>query len=609
MTRIRPILSSIGGVLGVVLLLSLFAGKASTQDLNWWTTDALEKVRPNDPPPTGTPQGAQLYAARNEFEPFQLVLRSDTRDIGNVDVQISNLTGPGGAVIANDSFTIYFEPYLNLSNSSMRPGPAGEWPDPLIPKVDRYVGEVRNAFPFTLKRSRNQPIWVELYVPANAQPGTYSGQVKVSGDQLPPVSVPVTLSVWNFSLPSTSTLKTTFGLNGLSAMKQHRAQYSDQALLAITYLYAKSALWHRISIHSGTLTPPPFTGDANNLQIDWKSYDQEVAPFLDGTVFTPDQPLYGAKANTVDLRVHGSAGTPELKIAYWRQWVNHFAAKGWLDRLFYYVWDEPTPDKNQQIVSLATLAHTADPRIRTLVTTTLDPELKGAIDIWTPLVNCVDSKPNFPPMCDRSIPRQGYDAEIQRGKTLWWYQSCISHGCNGPGGDYFRGWPNYLIDAPGVANRVFQWQAWKFDIAGELYFNLDEAFSRTNDPWTDVYFFGGNGDGTFFYPGRPDRIGGASDIPIESIRLKLLREGLEDYEYLNLLASIGLGGCVDEVVSRVVNKAYQWALDPDEFYAARRELGDRLNAQLGGGSDAVPSRAQIRYNPPREAGALCPASQ
>jgi hypothetical protein len=607
-SRMRKLGSVAGSGMAVLALLSMFVGKANTQDLSWWTTNPLVKVRPTDLPPSGAPQAAQLYAARNEFEPFQLVLRSDLRDIPNMDVQISDLAGQDGASIASRSFTIYFEKYLNLAYSSTQPGPGGEWPDPLIPKVDRYTGEARNAFPFTLKRGRNQPIWIELYVPPDTPAGSYSGNVTVSGDQLTPISVPVTISVWKFALPSTSSLPNTFGLNGLGALKQHRSQYSDQDLRAITYLYAKAALWHRISIHSGTLTPPPFTGGTNNLQIDWTAYDQEVAPFLDGTVFSPDQPLYGAKASTVDLRIHGNANTPELKVAYWQQWVNHFSTKGWLDRLFYYVWDEPTADKDPQIVSLASLAHAADSRIRTLVTTTYDSALASVIDIWTPPVNCVDSKPGFAPMCDRVIPRSGYDPEIQRGKSLWWYQSCISHGCNGPGGDYFHGWPNYLIDAPGTANRVFPWITWKNNVAGELYFNMDENYSRTTDPWTDVYYFGGNGDGSFFYPGRPDRIGGTTDIPIESIRLKLIREGLEDYEYLNLLTTMGLGGCVDTVVSRIVNKAYQWALDPDEFYAARLALANTLNAQIGGASEPVANRKIRLFTPPREQGPLCAAS-
>ena len=44
------------------------------------------------------------------------------------------------------------------------------------------------------------------------------------------------------------------------------------------------------------------------------------------------------------------------------------------------------------------------------------------------------------------------------------------------------------------------------------------------------FIHGGNGDGTLFYPGTPARIGGTHDIPIESVRLKRIRDGREDYE-------------------------------------------------------------------------------
>jgi len=40
-------------------------------------------------------------------------------------------------------------------------------------------------------------------------------------------------------------------------------------------------------------------------------------------------------------------------------------------------------------------------------------------------------------------------------------------------------------------------------------------------PGTVVFLFGGNGDGTLFYPGSPDRIGGHTGIPVDSIRLKI----------------------------------------------------------------------------------------
>ena len=53
--------------------------------------------------------------------------------------------------------------------------------------------------------------------------------------------------------------------------------------------------------------------------------------------------------------------------------------------------------------------------------------------------------------------------------------------------------------------------------------------------------YGGNGDGYMLYPGTVDRIGGTTGVPIESIRLKHVRDGYEDFEYLQLLeASVRL---------------------------------------------------------------------
>ena len=48
---------------------------------------------------------------------------------------------------------------------------------------------------------------------------------------------------------------------------------------------------------------------------------------------------------------------------------------------------------------------------------------------------------------------------------------------------------------------------------------------------------GGNGEGTLFYPGRPDKIGGKDHIPVSSLRLTMIREGNEDYEYMILAAA------------------------------------------------------------------------
>src|SRR5215471_7770263 len=123
-------------IAAVPLVLTSFRPPAPS--LVWWTTTTLDKVHPSDSPPENLDKSVSVSAARNEFEPFQIVLRSVSQQIEMVDVEVSDLTGPQGAVISKQNFTVYFERFLNLKAASNVEGRAGEWPDPLIPRVDRY---------------------------------------------------------------------------------------------------------------------------------------------------------------------------------------------------------------------------------------------------------------------------------------------------------------------------------------------------------------------------------------------------------------------------------------------------------------------------------------
>jgi len=114
-----------------------------------------------------------------------------------------------------------------------------------------------------------------------------------------------------------------------------------------------------------------------------------------------------------------------------------------------------------------------------------------------------------------------------------------------------------------------------------LYFSTTEAYVEKEDPWKDVYLFGGNGDGTLFYPGRPEVIGGTTQIPVESIRLKLISEGLEDYEYLALLTKLAGHKPVAETVNSFVRKIYDYDQDPRKLYAIRDSIGREISRLSG----------------------------
>lgn len=562
-----------------VLQLATLPSETRPSALSWWAESPMIKVHPGDLPPERPDRRAQIYAARNEFEPFQIVLRSDAGDVGDLDVDVSDLKGPDGAQLQKNNITVYLEQFIDLTQPSVKSGAAGRWPDPLLPRVDRYAHERRNAFPFRIHKGEDQPVWIEVFVPAGTTPGKYAGAATVLQNGTAKFSIPIDLTVWGFTLPVTSSLRTAFGLNGTTALKQHKGEYtSDEDLYSITRVYQQAALEHRISIYGGSMAPPKYKAQDGDVRIDWRAYDNEVGPFLDGKGIPKGEPLYGARATSTDLRTPAEFPNPGDQTAYWAEWMKHFRSKGWQDRLYLYLWDEPDPAVYPKVEKRGEAALHADAGIRGLLTLPFTPQLANVVQIWVPLVNCLEARPGSDDFCHESPALSDYDAERAHGKSLWFYQSCASHGCGGKGGAYFEGWPSYMIDASGPSNRVMQWVAWKYGIEGELYYSMNEDYAHPGDPWKDVLLSGGNGDGTLFYPGRPSRIGGHTDIPIESVRLKLIREGLEDYEYLALIAAANGREAANEFANRIVQKPWSSETRPDKFAQVRREMGELLNS-------------------------------
>ena len=148
--------------------------------MTWWTTPPLTRSSLLIPVPSVQAKSVDLYAGRNEFEPFQIVLRARSEGISGVDIEFSDFRTAEGASIARKYVTVYLEAFVNLKRPSSIEGGDGLWPDPLIPRMDRYAHEARNAFPFAVQRGRNQPLWVEIFVPAQTRPGDYAGSARIS---------------------------------------------------------------------------------------------------------------------------------------------------------------------------------------------------------------------------------------------------------------------------------------------------------------------------------------------------------------------------------------------------------------------------------------------
>ncbi|MHB8875495.1 MAG: DUF4091 domain-containing protein, partial [Myxococcaceae bacterium] len=409
--------------------------------------DASIKVRPTDTV-TGTASAA-IGAAKNEFEAFQLVVSGGTGGVTAAGVTATSLAGPGGAVIPATEVRLYREGYLNLSTPSNVEGGTGRWPDPMIPDVDEVAHEKRNAFPFAVPAGESRVVYVEVRVPKGAAPGGYSGKVSVSGVGLGTVNVPVALTVWDFELPSTSSLPSTFGMSWSAPCVAHYGSYEacggDPGVVRTRLQYARFMLDHRIT------ADVVYTGPSGNGQggYDWAgTFDNSYGPLFDGT--DASLLLQGAKQTTIRY-------TWRADQEHYAAWATHFRAKGWFDRTYDYTCDEPPATCAwNDINTRGAMVHAADPGFRTLVTTTVDEAnqhgVLGAIDTLSPVINFLDDKAGNSTFAGNQ--RSQYDAWLggDSGNRLFWYQSCMSHGCGGIGGSYFNGWPSYMIDTSGVQN-------------------------------------------------------------------------------------------------------------------------------------------------------------
>lgn len=561
-----------------------FGARAASLDVS--VVPSTLKVRPGDHP-AGAP-GAQLKAARNEFEAFQVVLFANGAAASAVSARVeSPLTGPGGAALPPANVVLYAERYYQVSVASNDEGAPGRWPDPLVPDVDTYFGERRNAFPFDVPAGESRVLWVDVLVPVGQPPGDYAGSVAIDVGGVKQASVPVALHVGSFSLPSTATLGSAFGMGWNTAPLVHCGGSfpycggSEDASNALRALYLRAALEHRFTI-SSTDFQPPFGGSR-------APYEAHVLPLLDGTAATR---LPGAKLTTVVLDGNdASVG----------QWITYARQKGFFDRLFYYPIDEPGSNAAQwaTFTASADALHAADAAAQICITSTLDEATAAGaqdkVDLFVPVLDQMFGRPGSG---YAGAQRAKYDAWLAANpaRRLWMYQSCDQHGCGScgtpsPGVDY-TGWPQRVIDSSGVQDRAFPWVAWQQRVTAELYFESTYQLATAWDA-NGQCAFSGSGDGTLFYPGKPSIVGGTRDIPIESIRMKLIREGMEDYEYLTQVAA-AQPGLARSVADALFPVPYDCAKTPAQLEAARGQLFAALDVSAatdagggGGGGDPV----------------------
>jgi len=532
-----------------------------------WTTTTMDKVLREAVPPTAADSAIQVYAAKNEFEPFQLVIHADAD--ATATLSMTAFTGPGTI----SAPAVHRVGYVSVSAPSDASSiMSGQIPDPLYPTTFGADESVPGG--------QNQPFWLTVKVPSDAAPGDYTATLTVTVGGAA-ADVDVKLHVFNFALPAkigfdgnwNASFESLGGGESLAKVQQLKDFFYEHRLVPSSVAWPAGLNYNGgIDYDCATAT---FKGDTNPYDfsqlgpeyIDGKGWNGagfpsfEIMQFVDNSTPRPDT-FCG-----VD-RGPDAFGTA----AYNAEWSKlmaaidaYLVARGWQDKGYYYVQNEPQDQGDYDVAAfLADLVKTAAPHLRIAVSEEPKPEIVDdpkanghGYDLWWADLS------EFSP--DYAKVRQA------AGDTVWWYFLY---------GDLPPHYNPITIDHGGIESRIPFWGAWKYRIKGFAYYSVT---GWGNDPVGDPKPQGTdqNGDGFLLYPPQNGEI-------VTSIRWELLREGAEDYEYF-LLANGGAApktpddaaNC-DLTVASAVSSTTSFTRDTSAFKHLRDQLGLMIEGKVDG---------------------------
>jgi len=537
----------------------------SSERLGLWWASSGWKISQACSLPEAAGAALTIRAARNEAEAAQLILRP-AADMTLSAAVAGPLKGPGGAEIPASAVELLRVMYVTVMRPTDASSQGGAWPDPL-PPFDRSLA---------LKVGCNQPLWVRVTVPRGIPAGAYSGAIRLRGEGVN-AEAPIRVEVYGFDLPDRMTCETAFGFDPGMVFQYHNVKDPDQQR-ALLEKYWKDLSAHHVSPYDPAPLDPfavawPALGigpdgkrdkandpsastsktlDAASFKpvFDWAAWDAAVKRAFDhyhfNTLRLPMKMLGGKGASGAKdpklIRQPSFLGFPgdskefdSAFGAYARGIQEHLREKGWLDKAYVYWFDEPDKTHYEFVRTQLLRLKEAAPDLRRMLTEQVEPALVGGPTIWDPLSN-----------------RYNHAAAQERrkhGEHFWWYV------CTGPKAPY----ATLFIDHPGTEMRVWLWQTWQRGIDGVLIWRVNHWTQNSaypdkdhpQNPYADPMSWSpkmdvlgrvqryGNGDGRFIYPplacadGRPSRP--VMDAPVDSIRWEMLRDGIEDYEYLAML--------------------------------------------------------------------------
>ncbi len=572
-----------------------------------------------------------LNCARGEYVSFQLAIeKTGMADLKDIIVQISPFTRNGQPLPSKPELFLEWAVRVTTNSTGYEKtslGP-GYYPDALIPikflqmDMSKYPGRLQYPFelPDFLNRIDHQRfalIWVDQWVPIDkvkAVPGDYLSTVTISVAGKAK-SMPVKLHVWDFALPNQ---------NKLGGNLQHEGflrRMTEAQELELYQLFKR----HRVVPADPTYEPSIRVSENGNVDINFDIYDKRLKKYFTGEAFTQqygyrDGPGYGEPLEQFVLPFdvygkHGDGGWPDvIKSAL-------TPSQNWLDLYKQAAKLERTPEKQKIYLNAIQkvrehILSLADPKKTDLIVylNGLDesyfPEAWDRMKFWGGVF-----KKHFPEIkfrvdgsyspeamevikdildywCCHTI---GYDIETIRryrklGVTDWFY-----------GPQMFEkeenGWcgSSTFTDLELSNERLISWSCFKYGTHRWCSWGIGSGWTTgwyNSETFKDIFRDQGTGplsyrnyNGNAMEVYAPGIVPGVTE-PCPSIRLKNMRDGVEEYEYMQLLARLdGNRERVDKLVDSIVFNPYgkasignlnPWNHNPRAWDEVRDKMGQMI---------------------------------
>ena len=540
-----------------------------SEGLSAWYVDSLVKVFPTDERGTHALRSPEFSAARNQHLSVQLALRS-SRALPALTVEVKPLEGGAGRSIS--SLEVRRVAYVVVGSHT-----PDSPPEELVGSAPGWFPDPLEDFPFDLDPGRTTPIWLTIYVPADAAAGVYEGSILLrSGGRLM-ARKPFRLRVMNALVPQEMSLKVT---NWFTLDEKTSQQFYGVAAYSPQWWTLVSNVAHVLASHRQNVIMTPLLTLIQprlvdgNLQYDFSNFDRWVETFrqagamgyiegshlldragsYDASLIVPTFQIVDGKPQRVSLPPDDPRVEPSVS-AFLAALGTHLKEKSWDSHYFQHVLDEAHGNEPPYYARFAALVHRQMPGIPTLDAidaANMPPELQNNCDVWVPQLGRFDDQ--------MELLKQ----HIGSGRTVWFYT------CLYPQKRYL----NRLMDFPLIKVRLLQWLDFRYGFTGFLHWGGNYWTPRplldTQPVIDDNTELLPPGDAFIVYPDR-------EHLTVRSsIRFETMREGIEDYEMLRALAARD-PAAAEQICASAVSSFTEYVRDAAAFRSIELQLLEALS--------------------------------